>query len=201
MFAVTFLFSCIKVFRTWRNYANCWHPEGTRFSKGLSQRLIRYRNIMFDIVHCVSYIWFSRRLGSWLYSGLQVIGCHFTDTFLSLVTCRDRTRDHSIARLGRQTLDHWCGPAVVTFATIDVTRPVFRFLSRAICKLHLHLVDWWSVLMKIDCFSFLMFVFSSLFKSSDLLSFGTCPMSVLLFWTRIFLQILSCVMFFDSGVK
>jgi hypothetical protein len=44
---------------------------------------------LLDIVHCLRYIWFSRRFGSWLYSRLQVIGCHDTRRFGSwLYSCQ-----------------------------------------------------------------------------------------------------------------
>jgi hypothetical protein len=31
--------------------------------------------------HCLTYIWYTRRFGSCLYSCRQVIGCHYNDTF------------------------------------------------------------------------------------------------------------------------
>jgi hypothetical protein len=38
---------------------------------------------MLDIAHCLRCIWYSRRFGSWLYSCLQVIGCRYTDRFIT----------------------------------------------------------------------------------------------------------------------
>jgi hypothetical protein len=42
------------------------------------------RNTVFGIVHCLRYIKYTRRFGSFLYYRLQVIGCHCTDSFFFL---------------------------------------------------------------------------------------------------------------------
>jgi hypothetical protein len=44
---------------------------------------------MFDIVQCLRYISYTRSFGSWLCSLLQVIGYHYTDTYVLLVTTVD----------------------------------------------------------------------------------------------------------------
>jgi hypothetical protein len=36
---------------------------------------------MLNIVHYLRYIWYTRRYGGWFYSRLQVIGCHYIDSF------------------------------------------------------------------------------------------------------------------------
>jgi hypothetical protein len=60
---------------------------------------------MLDIVHCLRYVCYTRRFGSWLYSRLQVFGCHDTDTFplfsINSDGGRDRSRDLSNDRLVR----------------------------------------------------------------------------------------------------
>jgi hypothetical protein len=36
---------------------------------------------MLGIVHCLRCFCYTRRFGSWLYSGFQVTGCHYIDRF------------------------------------------------------------------------------------------------------------------------
>jgi hypothetical protein len=56
---------------------------------------------MLDIVHCLRYNLYTRHFVSWFYSRLQVIGCHYTDTFSCIVSDngRDRTQILSYTRL------------------------------------------------------------------------------------------------------
>jgi hypothetical protein len=55
--------------------------SNVRFSEGLWQWPIYYRNTMLDMDHCLRFSWYTYRFGNWLYSSLQVIGCHYTDRF------------------------------------------------------------------------------------------------------------------------
>lgn len=43
-------------------------------------------NTMLGTVHWLRCLWWTRRFGSLLYCGLQVIGCHYADTFILVAT-------------------------------------------------------------------------------------------------------------------
>jgi hypothetical protein len=47
--------------------------------------LYRPTNVMLNIVSCLRCIWYIRRFGSWTYSRLQAVGCHYTDILLLLL--------------------------------------------------------------------------------------------------------------------
>lgn len=44
-----------------------------------------YRNTTMDTVHCLRYVLYTRRFGSRLFSRFQAIGCHYTQTFFSIL--------------------------------------------------------------------------------------------------------------------
>jgi hypothetical protein len=86
----------------------------------VTREWINDRCTTLDILHYLMYTWYTRRFGSWLYSRFQVIGCHYTDAFLYIISndSRDRTQDLSNTRLVRYPLDHRGGPKMVAVTTV-----------------------------------------------------------------------------------
>jgi hypothetical protein len=61
------------------------HPYGA-LRVHIPSSSFNYRNTMLDFTHCLKYIWYTRRFGSWLYSRLQVIVYHCTDTLFCVIS-------------------------------------------------------------------------------------------------------------------